>query len=546
MRLPLCRTSAVIAAAVLAVGWAPPAHAAAPDSEGQPYLDAARAFADTVIEHGRDTYGQQKTPLLVDGLHAETLRPALWKCRGETWVLSNFASQQPLVRLLDGLTELTGDEKYAQAAEDAARYALKHVVAPNGLLYWGGHMAWDLDGEKPVGQYPDAHEMKGHQPYYRLMHRVDPAATRRLMETVWGSHILDWSRLDYNRHGSVKKPRPAQWDHAFDEQIEVPFPAVGGNLSFCNVTPPLTHAGVMLALLEDHDDALAWTRRLLYRWQQGRHPKTGLCGGQLSYREHDRAQDALGHVHPTINEAKMVAGYHQRSRYHHLPLVQMQAAEALIEAGGKHAAVGRELLDWASDDLEVYARQCYDDQSGKFVGRMFDGTALRWREAKSDYYVPSSFAPRSPDGTLVWAYAMAYRLTGDEKHAEMARKLTDQLSKAGNLADCRLIYAQLELHQATGDPGALRQACGVADRLLEMQAESGLFPRPKREYARTGDEVPLALLHLAAAIEGRRELLPRAMFDSRFFHCEFHGELEEYQKKRADKRTYDNSVYYGS
>ena len=520
--------------------------AAPPDLDSQPYLSAARVFADTVVEHGRDTYGAENTPLFVDGLHAKTLEPALWKCRGETWVLSNFASQQALMRLLDGLTAMTGDKKYAQAAEDAAGHALEHLVAPNGLLYWGGHMAWDLDGEKAVGQYADAHEMKGHQPYYRLMHRVDPAATRRLMETVWGSHVLDWRRLDYNRHGSVLKPRPAQWDHAFDEDIEIPFPAAGGNLSFCNVTPPLAHAGVMLAVLENHDDALSWTRRLLYRWQQGRHPKTGLCGGQLSYRKHDRAQDALGHVHPTVNEAQIVAGYHQRSRYHHLPLVEMQAAEALMKAGGKRAELGRELLDWASEDLKVYARQCYDEKSGKFIARMIDGTALRWREAKSDYYVPSSFAPLSADGAIVWAYAMAYRLTGDERHAEMARKLGAQLGKDEKVADWRLIYALLEYHEATDDLGALRLACGVADQLLELRAESGLFPRPGREYARTGDEAPLALLNLAAAIEGRREVLPRAMYDSRFFHCEFHGDLKESQKKRADKRTYDNYVYYGS
>ena len=545
MRLPITRFSAVTAAAVIAACWVPLIQSAPPDLDSQPYQNAARKFADTVIEHGRDSYGRQKTPLFVDGLHAKTLQPALWKCRGETWVLSNFASQQPLMRLLDGLTAMTGDKKYAQAAEDAAGHALTHVVAPNGLLYWGGHMAWDLDAEKPVGQYADAHEMKGHQPYYRLMQRVDPAATRRLMETVWGSHILNWTRLDYNRHGSVMKPRPAQWEHTFDEHVEVPFPAEGGNLSFCNVTPPLTHAGVMLALLEDHDDALTWTRRLLYRWQQGRHPKTGLCGGQLSYREHDRSQDALGHVHPSINEAQIVASYHQKSRYHHLPLVQMQAAEALIEAGGKRAELGRELLEWAADDLKVYARECYDDQSGKFVARMIDGTALQWREAKSDYYVPSSFAPLSADGTIVWAYAMAYRLTGDEQFAQMARKLEAQFGKDGDVADWRLIYAALEFHQATDDPGSLQLACKVANHLLAWQAESGLFPRPQREYARTGDEVPLALLHLAAAIEGRRETLPRPMLDSRFFHCEFHGDLKENQKKRADKRTYDNYVYYG-
>jgi hypothetical protein len=73
-----------------------------------------------------------------------------------------------------------------------------------------------------------------------------------------------------------------------------------------------------------------------------------------------------------------------------------------------------------------------------------------------------------------------------------------------------------------------------------------LFPRPGREYARTGDEIPLALLHLAAALEGKSDKMPQPIFDSRFFHCEYHGELDEYQQKRADKRTYDNLVFYGS
>ena len=44
-----------------------------------PYLASARRFADTVLERGRDVYGEQKTPLFVDGLHAETLEPAKWK-----------------------------------------------------------------------------------------------------------------------------------------------------------------------------------------------------------------------------------------------------------------------------------------------------------------------------------------------------------------------------------------------------------------------------------------------------------------------------------
>jgi pectate lyase len=112
-------------------------------------------------------------------------------------------------------------------------------------------------------------------------------------------------------------------------------------------------------------------------------------------------------------------------------------------------------------------------------------------------------------------------------------------------ADWRALYALLELHDATGDDAFLDLARRVADNILKSQTKTGLFPRAGRLWARTGDEAPLAILHLAAALEGKRDAMPPAVFDSRFFHCEYHGELEERQKKRADKRTYDHLVFYG-
>jgi pectate lyase len=463
--------------------------------------------------------------------------------------------------VLDGLTALTGEPKYRRAAEEAARYALKHLTTPNGLLYWGGHFAWDLQQDRQVGQYADVHELKNHQPYFRLLWRVCPEETARLMETIWAGHILDWSRLDYNRHAGVRKAVRPPWDHPFEQDLEVPFPAQGGNLSFVNVTPPLMHSSVMLAVLGDNVDALTWTRRLLYRWQQARHPGTGLSGGQLSYRTDDRAQEALGHVHPAINEAKIVATYHQTNRYHDLPLAQMQAAGTLLEKGGKYADLGRELIRWASEDLQAYARHSFDPNAGVFKALMTDGTPIQWRESRTGYYVPDSFAPRPPDGFILWGYALAYRLTSEEAHWQMVRRLARGLSLGDvgrsdgaeralhfdtDSEDWRCIYALLELHGATRDREFLRLASRLADNILKRQTATGLFPRPGREWARTGDEIPLALLHLAAALAGRSERMPPAIRDSRFFHCEYHGPLEEHQKKRADKRTYDDLVYYGS
>jgi pectate lyase len=524
------------------------------------YLNAVCNFADRILESGKDTYGPKTTPLFIDGLHVSTLEPVRWKCRGETWVLCNFASQQPLLRVLDGLTALTGNKKYRQAAEQATGYALENLTTPNGLLYWGGHLAWNLENEKPVGQYADVHELKSHQPYYRIMWRINAPATRKLMESVWAGHILNWSLLDFNRHASVKKSLERNWNSKFNADIEVPFPTKSSNLSFVNVTPPLLHTGATLAILDNDRDVLTWTRRLVYRWQQGKDQKTGLCGGQLSYRKNDRAQDVLGHVHPNINEAKIVASYHQTCRYHNLPLAQMQAASYLIEAGGKYEKIGREFIQWASEDLKIYTKHSYNNKTGRFISLMTDGTPIKWLESRSSYYVPSSFAPRKPDGFLLWGYTMAYRLTKDKSHWRMARNILRQyklgdigrpnasgmkLNYNNNHNDWRTIYALLELHRATGSDKFLKLACSIADNLIKAQTPTGLFPRSDREWARTGDEIPLTILHLAATNINKDSLIPPPILDSRFFHCEYHGQLEEHQKKRADKRTYDNYVFYG-
>lgn len=156
------RTQKILCAAMLGATLATPAE---PEAGGR-YLGAVRRFADTCLERGRDVYGEKRTPLFVDGLHAETLEPARWRCRGETWVLCNVASQQALFRTLEGLTAVTGEGRYRQAAEAAARHALEDLCSSDGLLYWGGHLAWDLQEDRSVGQYADVHELKNNQPYF--------------------------------------------------------------------------------------------------------------------------------------------------------------------------------------------------------------------------------------------------------------------------------------------------------------------------------------------------------------------------------------------
>lgn len=72
-------------------------------AQSSKYLDAVREFADNVLKYGRDTYGPKHTPLFADGLNIHTHEPVRWlDPDGTKWILSNFASQQTLLRTLDG------------------------------------------------------------------------------------------------------------------------------------------------------------------------------------------------------------------------------------------------------------------------------------------------------------------------------------------------------------------------------------------------------------------------------------------------------------
>ena len=87
----LALMSGVVAASAC---WA--AETAPAPAEAERYIKVVREFADNVLKHGRDKYGPKHTPLFVDGLDVNTREPVKWKHDGQTWIMSNLASQQNL------------------------------------------------------------------------------------------------------------------------------------------------------------------------------------------------------------------------------------------------------------------------------------------------------------------------------------------------------------------------------------------------------------------------------------------------------------------
>ena len=190
------------------------------------YLNAVREFADNVLRYGRDTYGPKHTPLFVDGLNIHTHEPVKWIApredwaateRTEDWFLCNLASQQNLFRVLDGLTKVTGDPKYKQAAMEAIEYAFANLQSPNGLLYWGIGTAYDAQGDKIIPEGTGDHMLKANLAYYELMWQVNPEATRKFIESFWSAHILNWSNLDMNRIGYYDDALEKPWTHEYKE-----------------------------------------------------------------------------------------------------------------------------------------------------------------------------------------------------------------------------------------------------------------------------------------------------------------------------------------
>ena len=133
------------------------------------FVQAVQSFADVALQYGRDTYGPKHTPLFVDGINSDTHQPVMWKARdGHAWALSDLGNQQNFFRTLVGLSALTGDPHYKQAAVDATRYALTNLME-GGFLAWGGHMAYNASDDIIVCAEDKGrvHELKNHFPFYR-------------------------------------------------------------------------------------------------------------------------------------------------------------------------------------------------------------------------------------------------------------------------------------------------------------------------------------------------------------------------------------------
>ena len=167
---------------------------------------------DSLIDYGTDRYGSIQTPMLMcildpelrgspeNPLLLDTIvytegRPHRRAMRG-----SNFWYDQATIRVMYRVSKLTGNPKYAEAADRYIDAVFEYAVKPNGLLVWGTHIYYDAYSDNQGGDTNGQHEILVYHPEWAELYRRNPTATRREIDGIWEWHICDHATGQHNRH----------------------------------------------------------------------------------------------------------------------------------------------------------------------------------------------------------------------------------------------------------------------------------------------------------------------------------------------------------
>ena len=201
------------------------------------YLGIVKAYADTMIERGRDTYGLEHSPLFATMLDRKTFRmyseheqKKLWRIRlddWENWGIRNrdrvFKGANPqhdedLYQVLYALSKITGDRHYAREADRTIKWFLQRCQSPvTGLLAWGEHMGWDFNTETIIwkdslhnaGVLKECVTHEFCRPWVLWERSFDlaPEACRRFALGLWQHQIHDHQTGSFSRHAVYTEHR---------------------------------------------------------------------------------------------------------------------------------------------------------------------------------------------------------------------------------------------------------------------------------------------------------------------------------------------------
>lgn len=503
-------------------------------------LRAVKAFADQVLQSGRDRYGKKQnrenTPLFADGIYLNSKEHLLWGPADteKAYISSNLVNQQNLLRTLTGLGRLLENDQYEQAVRDCLNYHFDVLQDPGGLLAMGGHRGIALDSLEVIGNSSKVHELKDSLPFYKAMFDVNPEATSKYIRAFWAMHVMDWQNLEITRHGSYGKEIPENlWEESFENPE--PFRKTHG-LSFLNAGNDLMYGAANLYKYDGDEGAWLWCGRLANMYYKSRHPETNLGVYQFTqplkrgewkpgdpfYSSFgDRAQLQFGQeLGEDALEGYMLLRSHATSIYVKHGLMQLDIAEMLGEEG-------KMFLDSVLSGMLAYQKHAYIPETNLLRPLLANGTDLSGFVVPRDGYFGAAgrvFQQLPAESCFFLAWARAFNVTGELKLWDMIANMAkayglgdwgtnpEQPKKIyfpTSLADPQVIFGLLDIWQKTGKEDYLALAKLIGDNLIKEQNADGYFVTPDTNYVMFDDIRPLALLSLEAALAGKYRLIPR-------------------------------------
>ena len=186
----------------------------------------------TIVNHGRDHYGDQNTPVWMSSLDpsthsypADDQRPAHIPARvyldrsvdapkGATlyWDLPDLATAY-------NLSYIFQDSLYWQAANDYVNFFLQHCRANNGVILWGNHYFYDAFQDTPVrfkssenpeaidltSEKGDLHEMRPLSAPWDILWSIDSVVVEQHIRVITSNHLVDETTGEFNRHADNER-----------------------------------------------------------------------------------------------------------------------------------------------------------------------------------------------------------------------------------------------------------------------------------------------------------------------------------------------------
>ncbi len=490
-------------------------------------------LSDAIIKHIENLikYGQDKSSSLF--VNAFELDSKKWINYDSDEVLkdtplSNPVKQSNFFRLLCNLSILKNDDLYENLAIKVFAKIFNDFTDSNGLIFWGGHVAFDLLKQQIVynPQKKLRHELKIDYPFYEIMWKTNQQKTEDYIEAFWNSHISNWENLAFNRHGLYNQPLGNIWNNNYK----------GGNvffwdercLTFVTTGSNLYYSAAMLSHFTNNIKPLFWSKTLANRYIETRQDPIGISGYQFCQSKTsmcngpsirgDRAQYQYA---PYIPNNHLV---YEGTIFRPIPSIQRCQLKLFETLGEK----GMEFKDWAIEELEAWSKHAYRKEDNVFKPMLTDGYNLEgFIIQRNGYFGPKGRIeqPYKANSDFFWLYCMSCRYDNEHlwnitRNIALGNNLGDIGNKKGKRIslnhnyhgiDYKVLYGILELFTITKDEEYLNFAIKIGKRMLNSFYENGLF-KTNENIVPVNNPIPLALLYLSSFFEEKSQLLYNSFY----------------------------------